>query len=201
MELVKIHLAGIGAKVHLVAFFPGQDPLFHQVFQTDHVRVSGEGGIGLVGRIVGTAVGGCAQGQNLPVALTGLLQPVHKIIGRLVKTADAIPGGQAGDGQQHACVSLHIYSTPFVILRKWKRFISLSIVLFSPCVNMGTRRKNFSTFPTKPPNPFCRFPQTKIAAPRIGSRQGIYVLSFTSMGVNMGAPNRSTNRWHLIKKA
>ena len=25
--------------------------------------------------------------------------------------------------------------------------------------------------------------------------------SFTSMGVNMGFPNRLTNRWHLIRKA
>lgn len=107
VELVKVHLGGVVAEAHAVAFLPGQHPLLHQRVQTDEIRVSRKGGIRLIRRIVGAAIAGSPQRQNLPVALTGLLQPVHEIIGRLVKTADAVFGRQAGNGQQYTCVSFH----------------------------------------------------------------------------------------------
>ena len=107
VELVKVHLGGVVAEAHAVAFLPGQHALLHQRVQTDEVGIPGEGGIGLIRRIVGAAIAGSPQRQNLPVALTGLLQPIHEIIGRLVKTADAVFGRQAGNGQQYTCVSFH----------------------------------------------------------------------------------------------
>ena len=107
VELVKVHLGGVVAEAHAVAFLPGQHALLHQRVQTDEVGIPGKGGIGLVGGIVGAAIAGSPQRQNLPVALTGLLQPVHEIIGRLVKTADAVFGRQAGNRQQYTCVSFH----------------------------------------------------------------------------------------------
>ena len=107
VELVKVHLGGVVAEAHAVAFLPGQHALLHQRIQTDEIRVSRKGGIRLIRRIVGAAIAGSPQRQNLPVALTGLLQPIHEIIGRLVKTADAVFGRQAGNGQQYTCVSFH----------------------------------------------------------------------------------------------
>ena len=112
-ELVKIHLGRIAAKVHGVALPAGQNALLNQGVKADHVGIPGESRIGLIGGIIGRAVGRRAQGQNLPIALTGLFQPVYEIIRRPVKAADAVPGRQAGDGQKDTCISVHNGNSSF----------------------------------------------------------------------------------------
>ena len=107
VELVEVDLGGIGAEIDGVALLSGEDALFDQGFQADHVGVASESGESLIGRIVGAAVAGGAQGQDLPVLLTGIFQPVHEVIGSLVEAADAVLGGQAGNGQQYAGISFH----------------------------------------------------------------------------------------------
>ena len=106
-ELDKIDFGRICPKIHSVAFLPGQHALFNQRLQADHVGISGKGGIGLIGGIVGRAVGGSAQRQNLPVALAGFLQPVNEIVSCLIEAANAIFGWQTGDGQQNTCITVH----------------------------------------------------------------------------------------------
>ena len=126
----KVHLGGILAEIHPVALLTGQDALIDEAFQADEIGVTGKGGIGLIGGVIRGSVRGCPQGQNLPVTLTGLFQPVHKVVGRPVKAADAVPGGQAGDGQQNASISIHriflLLSVDLVgfqwDFRNWKRF-------------------------------------------------------------------------------
>ena len=107
VELVEVHLGGVIPEADAVAFLPCQHALLHQRVQADEVGIARKGGVRLIGGIVRAAMAGSPQRQNLPVALTGLLQPVHEIIGRLVKTADAVFGRQTGNGQQYACISFH----------------------------------------------------------------------------------------------
>lgn len=72
---------------------------------------------------------------------------------------------------------------------------------FFPLRQYGNKKEKFFHVPHKTAEPILSISTDENGGSQEGSRQGIYVLSFTSMGVNMGAPNRSTNRWHLIKKA
>ena len=108
MHQVIVYPAGIFTKRCGIALLTGQHTLFDQRIQADKVGITGKSGIGLVGRIVGTAVAGGAQRQDLPVTLTGLLQPIHKIVGRLVKAANAIFGRKTTDGHQYTGISFHI---------------------------------------------------------------------------------------------
>ena len=48
-ELYKIHLGRIGAKVSGIALGPRQNPFLDQGFKADHVGISRECGIGLIG--------------------------------------------------------------------------------------------------------------------------------------------------------
>ena len=59
------------------AFFFCQHAFFHQSFQTDQVRISRKRRKRLIRRI---SIAGRAKRQNLPVALSAGLQPVHKVI-------------------------------------------------------------------------------------------------------------------------
>ena len=70
-----------------------------QCIKINQVVVACEGGAGLVG---GVAITGGGQGQNLPAALAGLFQKVHKFICLLTHSAHAIGTGQAGDVHQNA---------------------------------------------------------------------------------------------------
>ena len=96
-----VHTLRILTKRRCLALHLGQHAFLHQRIQADEIGVAGECGIGLVGRVKSAGMAGCTQGQNLPIGLTGLFQPIHKVIGRLIKTADTILGGQAGDRQQY----------------------------------------------------------------------------------------------------
>ena len=107
MELVEVHLGSVVAKVHSIAFFLSQNTFRNEGIQGDQIGIAGKSGIGLVWGIVRAAVGGRTQRQDLPIALTGCGQPVHKIISRLVKAADTVVGRQAGNRQQDTCVTLH----------------------------------------------------------------------------------------------
>ncbi len=98
IQLVIVYFGTVYAKVQFIAFRSGQDTLLNQAVQADEIGVSRKGGKGLVGGIIGIPVGGDAQRQDLPVALTGFLQPVHKTVGFFVKAADAVFGRQTGDG-------------------------------------------------------------------------------------------------------
>ena len=91
-----VYLGRITAKVHRITLFTGQHTFLNQSIQADKIGAASKGRIGLIGRIGCTIVRCTAQGKNLPIFLTGLLQPVHKIIGSFIKAADAIFAGQTG---------------------------------------------------------------------------------------------------------
>ena len=126
----KVHLGRVLAKVQFIAFLAGQRSLLDETFQADEIGVTGKGGTGLIGGVIRASVRGCPQRQNLPVTLTGLFQPVHKVVGRPVKAADAVLGGQAGHGQQNASITIHriflLLSVDLVgfqwDFQNWKRF-------------------------------------------------------------------------------
>ena len=106
------------AIIDCVAFLLGEHALFDQILQADEIGIACEGGEGLIG---GITVAGLAQGQNLPVGLARILQPIHKIISFLRETADAVFGGQAEDGKQNTGFSCHSQFSPFVSISmpKW----------------------------------------------------------------------------------
>ena len=116
VQLGIVHVRSIGAEVGGVAFLLGQHALFDQRFQADEIGISRKGGKALVGRI---AIAGGADGQDLPVGLSGIVEPVHKIVCTLGKAAHAVLGRQAGDGQQDTCAALH-KERPLSTL--WKRY-------------------------------------------------------------------------------
>ena len=101
-----VHMGGVSAEVHGCALFFRQHALCDQIVQTDQVGIAGKSGVGLIGGVK-RAVGACAQRQDLPVTLAGFFQKIHEIVCCLVETADAVLGGQAGDGQQDTCISVH----------------------------------------------------------------------------------------------
>ena len=72
-----VHIAGFLPAVRLPALLLGEQSLLPEGIQIYIVRIPGEGGERLIGRI---SVAGGPQGQDLPVLLPCLLQPVHKFI-------------------------------------------------------------------------------------------------------------------------
>ena len=95
VQLLIIDIVLKFSKIHGVAFLPGQDTLFDQGFQIDKIGVARKGGEGLIRRI---AIGSRMDGQNLPIGLTGISQPVNESICFFGKTANAVLARQAGDG-------------------------------------------------------------------------------------------------------
>ena len=113
VELVEVDLRGVAAEIHGIALLAGQHAFPDEGLQADEVGAARKGGVGLIGGVVRQAVSRCAQRKDLPVALPGLCQPLHKRIGRAVKAADAVGRRQAGDGHQNTCITVHWVSTPF----------------------------------------------------------------------------------------
>ena len=75
-----VHVAGILPAVRLQALRLGQQLLLRQGIQVYEIGISRKGAKGLV-RGIPVACG--AEGQHLPILLSCLPQPVHKVIGRL----------------------------------------------------------------------------------------------------------------------
>ena len=99
----------------------GEQALVHQGIQVDQVVVAREGGAGLVG---GITVTGWGQRQDLPIALAGFFQKIHKFVGFPTHGADAVFPGQAGNMHQNAAGSHGEYLTFIYILQKF-RIVSL----------------------------------------------------------------------------
>ena len=111
VQAAVVDVVCLAAKVCLFAFGGGQHTFFHQCVQTDEIRVARKGGKALVGAV---AVAGHPQRQDLPVGLSGLLEPIHKVVCFLREAADAVRGRQTADGQQNACTSLHLLLPSFI---------------------------------------------------------------------------------------
>ena len=94
VDLAVVHVAGVAAPVAFGAFGSFQQPILDKHIRVDEIGVAGVGGKALIG---GVAVAGGVQGQHLPVGLTGCLQKIDEVIGRLAQGADAVGGGQGGD--------------------------------------------------------------------------------------------------------
>ena len=90
----EIHPVGLLAPGNGGNFLLLQQPLFHQGVQVDEIVVARAGGEGLVG---GIPVAGGGQRQDLPVALTGGGQEIHKPVGAFSHGADAVGTGQGRD--------------------------------------------------------------------------------------------------------
>ena len=109
IETLPVNLPVIGkpwviSKIAGVAFLSRKHALLHQRIQIDKIWIPCKGGKGLVGRVP-VACGG--KGQNLPVALPRLPQPVDKVIRLFGKTADTVIRRQACHGKQNPTGSLH----------------------------------------------------------------------------------------------
>lgn len=104
VEQGKVHLAGMLRPGEGGHFGRSQPALPDQPVQINQIGVAGEGGEGLVG---GVSVTGGADGENLPVALPGGVEKVHKVVGCLAQGPDTVPGGQGGDVQQNTAASIH----------------------------------------------------------------------------------------------
>ena len=74
----------------------------HQGGQVDEVVVAREGGAGLIG---GVAKAGGRQGQDLPGALAGFFQEIHKFVCLLSHGTNTIFTGQAGNVHQNTAGS------------------------------------------------------------------------------------------------
>ena len=83
VELFVVHPILYRAEVRDGTFLPGEHTFLHQSVQADKVRISRKNGGHLIRGIVTAAKAGGAQGQDLPVGLSGFRQPVHKIVGFL----------------------------------------------------------------------------------------------------------------------
>ena len=110
VQAAVVDVVCLAAKVCLFAFGGGQNSFFHQCVQTDEIWVARKGGKALIRAV---AVAGHPQRQDLPVGLSGLLEPIHKIVCFLREAADAVRGRQTADGQQNACTSLHLHVPSF----------------------------------------------------------------------------------------
>ena len=99
-----VHALGVVAPVQVAVILLLEKALLLEHVQVDHVGVARIGREGLIGRV---AVGGGADGQDLPVALAGLLEEVRELVGRLADGADAVGRGQRGNGHQNAGGSVH----------------------------------------------------------------------------------------------
>ncbi len=87
VDLAVVYPRGVAAEITGIAFLLRQQPFLNQSLQVDEIRVPRKGGKGLIRRV---PIAGGGQGQNLPVALPRLLQPVNEIICLPGKPADAV---------------------------------------------------------------------------------------------------------------
>ena len=76
--------------------------LFHQAYRIDEIRIPGEGGEGLIGRI---SVTGRAKRQDLPIGLTCIFQEIYKLVCFPGEAAYSIFAGQAKDGEKYSACS------------------------------------------------------------------------------------------------
>ena len=74
---VIIHITGMAAPNRCLTLFFGQVPILYQFFQINKIGISRKGGKRLIGRV---SISGRAKGQNLPIALTGFFQKIHKFV-------------------------------------------------------------------------------------------------------------------------
>ena len=81
-------LSAPGDRLHLL---PAEKALIHQELQVNEVVISSKSGKGLIG---GIPIACGAEGQDLPVLLPGLLQKIHKAVGRLSHSSNPIGAGQ-----------------------------------------------------------------------------------------------------------
>ena len=101
-----VDLCGIAAPVDAGIVLFGQQAVRGQLVKVDEVGVARKGGKALVGAV---GVAGGANRQNLPDGLARRGQKVHKVIGRLAHTANAVPAGQAGNRHQNSAATIELH--------------------------------------------------------------------------------------------
>ena len=104
IDLRVVHPGGVVAPVPVFDLGGTQELLLYQQVQVDEIGVAGEAGEGGIGAV---PVAGGAQGQQLPIALAGSLEKVHKTIGALPHGADAVGGGEGAHGHENAAFTIH----------------------------------------------------------------------------------------------
>jgi hypothetical protein len=77
----------------------GEQAFFHQTFQTDEQRITGECREALIRRVAVTCG---AERQNLPQSLSGVLQKIDEAAGFEAEIPDPETTGQRGRVQQNA---------------------------------------------------------------------------------------------------
>ena len=86
-----VHTSGVRAPIDCIDLLAREQPVLLQKVEVDEIRVARAGAEALIGAV---AVAGRADGQDLPVALTGMVQEIGKVIGGFAQRADAIGRGQ-----------------------------------------------------------------------------------------------------------
>ena len=104
IDLSIIHIARLGAPVYTFQIITIQEAVLRQQVQVNKVGVSGEGGKALIGAVT---IAGGAQGQKLPVLLTGGMEEIGKGVGLPAQSADAIRGGKGGNREQDSTAAIH----------------------------------------------------------------------------------------------
>ena len=89
-----VHTSGVRAPVDGVDLFSGQQAVLDEKIRVDKIGVARTGAEALIGAV---AVAGRPNGQDLPVALAGLVKKIGKIIGCFAERADAVGRGQGGN--------------------------------------------------------------------------------------------------------
>ena len=105
-----VTVIGVGAPIFFGVIFRLQQAIRSQLIQVNKIRVARKSRAALVRAV---AIRSRANGQDLPHALSGQRQKIHKISGSLAHGANAIPARQAGNRHQDtAATLLHFFSSP-----------------------------------------------------------------------------------------
>ena len=105
-----VTVIGVGAPIFFGVIFWLQQAIRSQLIQVNKIRVARKSRAALVRAV---AIRSRANGQDLPHALSGQHQKIHKISGSLAHGANAIPARQAGNRHQDtAATLLHFFSSP-----------------------------------------------------------------------------------------
>ena len=94
--------------IKLLDLILGEQSLFDEGIEVDHVRVARVGREALVGAV---AVAGRSDGQDLPEGLACLLQKISEFSGVFADRAYAVGRGQRGDRHEHTGNSCHIFNS------------------------------------------------------------------------------------------
>ena len=108
VERAVVHGGLVAAPVKGLGLSLFQKAVGKQQAGVDEIGVCRKGGKTLIGAV---AVAGGADGQDLPVALAGGGEKIHKTLCLFAQRADAVRPRQAGQGQQDARGS-HPFTAP-----------------------------------------------------------------------------------------